>query len=466
MSSTPFTGQVTQIPVEWANDANALIYDVFNAARTPEAACVALGLGTMARQNHNAVSIVGGSLDSVRIGDLWPSVGRFYSLKTELAANDDNDVVNLRFLRQYLAEPLETILTTKGDLLGHSATTSIRLPVGTDGQYLTADPTQASGLRWRNLPGAYVPPGALRGDLLVHNGTTIVAMSGGLDGQFLVGDSGSPTGLSWITYSPFVPPVTTKGDLMVRTSSAVTRLGAGTDGQILYSDSAAATGLRWGALPAAVTPYTPPVTTKGDIFCYSTVEARLPVGVNGQVLVADSTAFTGLRWADPAAGTFTSPLTTKGDLLTRNTVGHARLALGAEYLSLMVAPTTLGSPTGLYWGRPMTVEYFAVPSLTAVLTVATNVAYHRLGRPMTALQVRASLLTASTSGDVVIDILMNGVSILSTKITIEANELTSVGAAAQPVISIPTLTDDAAISISVLNAGTNARGLVVSIFGA
>ena len=38
-------------------------------------------------------------------------------------------------------------LTTKGDLLGYS-TTNIRLPVGADGQVLTADSTQSTGLKW------------------------------------------------------------------------------------------------------------------------------------------------------------------------------------------------------------------------------------------------------------------------------------------------------------------------------
>ncbi len=41
-----------------------------------------------------------------------------------------------------------------------------------------------------------------------------------------------------------------------------------------------------------------PLTTKGDIYTYSTTDDRLGVGTDGQVLVADSAEVTGLKWED------------------------------------------------------------------------------------------------------------------------------------------------------------------------
>jgi hypothetical protein len=61
-----------------------------------------------------------------------------------------------------------------------------------------------------------------------------------------------------------------------------------------------------------------PLTTKGDIWVYSTTDTRLPVGSNGQILSADSTQASGLKWiAAPTSavwGSITGTLSSQTDL--------------------------------------------------------------------------------------------------------------------------------------------------------
>ena len=101
------------------------------------------------------------------------------------------------------------------------------------------------------------------------------------------------------------------------------------------------------------------------------------------------------------------------------------------------------------------------------LTTGTKVTF-RLPFAFTVTEVRASLTTAGTGANLVtLDFEQNGTSILSTKITIDASELTSTTAATPPVISTSALTDDASIDCDVdqIDSGGASKGLKLYLIG-
>lgn len=88
-----------------------------------------------------------------------------------------------------------------------------------------------------------------------------------------------------------------------------------------------ATGRTIAALSSqnAAIAYTSPLATKGDIYTYGAAPGRLPVGVNGQILTADSAQALGIKWANAPSGTggsnmpiFTSVFSGNGDGVTNN----------------------------------------------------------------------------------------------------------------------------------------------------
>lgn len=63
-----------------------------------------------------------------------------------------------------------------------------------------------------------------------------------------------------------------------------------------------------------------PLTTKGDLLSFSTVNARLPVGTDGFVLTADSSTTTGLKWAAVATTSAYGTIQNNATPLTQRTV--------------------------------------------------------------------------------------------------------------------------------------------------
>jgi len=88
-----------------------------------------------------------------------------------------------------------------------------------------------------------------------------------------------------------------------------------------------------------------PLTTKGDLYGFSTSDARIPIGTNNQVLTADSAESLGLKWATPAGSSpasassyvSTKEATTSTSYTALTTAQAVTLTTGTKVMVIMTA---------------------------------------------------------------------------------------------------------------------------------
>ena len=133
------------------------------------------------------------------------------------------------------------------------------------------------------------------------------------------------------------------------------------------------------------------VTTKGDILVATAAStlARLGVGTNTQVLTADSTTATGLKWATPSAGG--SGITRSISSISTNTTAGATAL--TDYVYIITASCTLTLPTAV----SNTNRYSVKNTHTANITIAT-----------TSSQTIDGTTTISIAKDSAVDIISDG----------------------------------------------------------
>jgi hypothetical protein len=194
-------------------------------------------------------------------------------------------------------------ITGKGSLIsGTSANNPVALDVGTNGQFLTVDSTAATGLAWSTLSLPYIACSCITDKGALITGTaasTPTALPVGSDGQILTANSLAASGLCWLT-SPYIPCsiVTAKGGLIGATASGTPAFTdvAAANGCLLASNSACTAGLEWVAPPAAATPFVQGLvkgcTTASNTFlgCLSGITA----GATDSTLIGSNIFFVGL----------------------------------------------------------------------------------------------------------------------------------------------------------------------------
>ena len=127
-------------------------------------------------------------------------------------------------------------------------------------------------------------------------------------------------------------------------------------------------GTAWVAVGGGASP----LTTKGDLYTFSTVDARLGVGTNGQYLSADSTASTGLKWVTPASGGKVLQVVS-AVYTTQTTITSATYT--DTGLTVSITPSSASSKVLILVAQSLLIDQSANQSnfYTALLRGATNI---------------------------------------------------------------------------------------------
>ena len=112
-----------------------------------------------------------------------------------------------------------------------------------------------------------------------------------------------------------------------------------------------------------------PLTTKGDLYGFATVNARIPVGANTTVLTADSTQALGVKWAATGAVGATKPVPLK--LTTTDATGNGYAALLSTANIRQVIPAFLKDVVGDWWGLVRIPDNYSSAG-AVVISIAAN----------------------------------------------------------------------------------------------
>ena len=131
--------------------------------------------------------------------------------------------------------------------------------------------------------------------------------------------------------------------------TALVDLKGGTTGQVLAKASGTDLDFSWVAQDDSNAIQNAIVDAKGDLIgaTANDTPARLAVGTNGQVLTADSTAATGLKWATASAGALTLINTTTFSAVASQSVNSVFSSTYANYKIMIELTATSLNATGI-----------------------------------------------------------------------------------------------------------------------
>lgn len=459
----------TEDAIEWASPVDAALstsltptnnYFIVGdgtawTAESPTDARSSLGLGTIATQAANNVAITGGAISGITdlaVADGGTGASTASDARTNLGVAIGSDVQaydvelaaiagltsaadKLPYFTGSGTASLATF-TSAGRALVDDASaadqrTTLGLAIGTNVQAYDAglDALAAyntDGIICQNANNSYV------GRTLTGTANQITVTDGnGVSGNptlslpFSVNLGSSSTGPSSLSFFEDADNGTNK----VTVSAPASLTGDvtftlpdsnGTNNYVLKTDGSGNTS--WTAQTGGG--ITSPLTTKGDLWGFSTVDARLPVGSNNQVLTADSAQALGVKWATPSGATG-STLTLAvaqathglavGDLVYHNGTGYVKAqadtAAKAEVVGIVSSSADgdnfvlqmNGEVTGLS-GLTAGVVYFLSPSSAGEATATEPSTAGQISKPVyVALSTTTARLCLESRGRIISD---------------------------------------------------------------
>jgi hypothetical protein len=246
--------------------------------------------------------------------------------------------------------------TTKGDIIARGAAApATRLPVGTDGQALVADSTQALGIKWAAVgTGGSVTSVFGRSGVVVANAGDYAAAQV-TNAVSVLGSYADPAWITSLAWSKITgTPATGVSSVFTRSGAVAAAIGDYTAAQVTnavstlgaYADPAWITALAWSKITGAPATGVSSVFTRTGAVVAATGDytaAQVTNAADKTASYADPAWITSLAWSKCS-----DPTTTKGDLIARGASAPAtRLAIGTTNNQVLMVDST--QATGMKW---------------------------------------------------------------------------------------------------------------------
>jgi len=451
-----------------------------------------------------------------RLINLLPGAG----ITLDIDPDPGGDTIDITIAASGIGDvSADTIWDTKGDLaVATGADTAVALPAGSNDTILMADSGQASGLKW--AAAATTPSTQTFGD----------AAAGGSADTYSRGDHKHAMMASPVTSIKKTGDSALTGDVTLTAGSNVTLTQSGQDitieaagagGTGAPEDVDYLVGTANATLTNEIVVGTTPGGELGGTWASPTVDAThsgsahsdfiakaylaakgdlisasadntpelLTVGSNDTILMADSAAASGLKWAAAATATELADVASsesagssdtyaRGDHVHAHEAAHiahdtAWAAKGdlvagtandtAQVLSVgtngQMLTAQSGQTTGLQWAA-----VFHCPVWSKEGTLATGAGtarwYNDTGRTLTFVSARASVGTAPTGATIIVDVNVDGTTIMTgTKVVVSISANTG----EQTTFSTTTIADNSYLTVDIDQVGSTVAGADLTI---